>query len=235
MNFLKVNILVTIFVTATAYSSPNFKQWDMVWSHFVIMVQNCGTPSQQRLRSLKIYTISRKMLLNGAHQLNVMCSSYNGIHDIYIFVCIYISCIYLYIYYSIWNLSHHFIGFICSSVYHLVTLLLLLNHLALYVRFTMWNVLSTSNFTMILKPLFFFRCLLPKDKMIMFYCFHELYESFGDMDAMHQICDISTGILTVYICISFYWALRVCTCVCVRVCILQCDFELCMHVFIVGQ
>ena len=69
----------------------------------------------------------------------------------------------------------------------------------------------------------------------MFYCFHELYESFDDMDTMHQICDISTGIFTVYICTSFYWALRVCMCVCVRVCILMCDFELCMHVFIVGQ
>ena len=69
----------------------------------------------------------------------------------------------------------------------------------------------------------------------MFYCFHELYESFDDMDTMHQICDISTGIFTIYIYISFYWALRVCTCVCVRVCIFMCDFELCMHVFIVGQ
>ena len=29
--------------------------------------------------------------------------------------------IYIYIYYSIWNLSHHFMGFICSSVYHLIT------------------------------------------------------------------------------------------------------------------
>ena len=68
----------------------------------------------------------------------------------------------------------------------------------------MWNVLSMSNFIMILKPLFFFRCLLPKDKIIMFYCFHELYESFDDMDTMHQICDISTGIFTIYIYISFY-------------------------------
>ena len=58
----------------------------MVLSHFVIMVQNCGTPSQQRLRSLKIYTISRKILLNGAHQLNVMCSSYSDVHDIYIYI-----------------------------------------------------------------------------------------------------------------------------------------------------
>ena len=78
----------------------------------------------------------------------------------------------------------------------------------------------------------------------MFYCFYELYESFDDMDTMHQICDISTGIFTVYICISFYCVLRVCTCVCarfmctcvcVRVCIVMCDFELRMHEFIVGQ
>ena len=120
--FLKVKILVAIFVTATANSSPNFKQWDMVLSHFVIMVQNYGTPSQQRLRSLKIYTITKKMLLNAAHQLNVMCSSYNDIHDVYIYIYlyVYISYVYLYIYYSIWNLSHHLIGFICSSVYHLI-------------------------------------------------------------------------------------------------------------------
>ena len=71
----------------------------------------------------------------------------------------------------------------------------------------------------------------------MFYCFHELYESFGDMDTMHQICNISTGFYTLYICILFHWALRVYVCVCVRVrvCILMREFELCMHVFIVGQ
>ena len=46
-------------------------------SHFVIMVQNCGTPSQQRLRSLKIYT-------------------YNGIHDMYKYVHMY-AYIYIYI------------------------------------------------------------------------------------------------------------------------------------------
>ena len=55
------------------------------------------------------------------------------------------------------------------------------------------------------------------------------------MDPMHQSWNISTGIFTLYICISFYWALRVCTCVCVRVCILMREFELGMHVFIVGQ
>ena len=100
----------------------------------------------------------------------------------------------------------------------------------------MWNVLSTSNFIMILKPLSFFRCLLPKDKIKMFYCFHELYESFGDMDTMHQICNISTGIFYV---IHMYFILLSASCmyvcVCVRVCILMREFELCMHVFIVGQ
>ena len=30
-------------------------------------------------------------------------------------------------------------------------------------------------------------------------------------------------------------ALYVYVCLCVRVCILMCEFELCMHVFIVGQ
>ena len=62
------------------------------------MVQNCGTPSQQRLRSLKIYTISRKMLLNGAHQLNVMYSSYTDVHDIYINLYVYLYIMYIFVY-----------------------------------------------------------------------------------------------------------------------------------------
>ena len=49
----------------------------------------------------------------------------------------------------------------------------------------------------------------------MFYCFHELYESFGDMNTMHQICNISTGIFTVYI---MYLILLSALCVCVCVC-----------------
>ena len=36
------------------------------------------------------------MLLNGAHQLNVMFSSYNDVHDIYIYINLYV---YLYIMY----------------------------------------------------------------------------------------------------------------------------------------
>ena len=78
----------------------------MVLSYFVTVDQNCGTPFQQRLRSLKMYTTLRKILLNGAYRVNVMCSLYNDIHDIL----------------PppppppMWNLSHYFIRFIYSSV-----------------------------------------------------------------------------------------------------------------------
>ena len=71
------------------------------------------------------------------------------------YICIYIMYIFVYIYYAIWNLSHHFIGFICSSVYHLITCNFYWT-ISLYVRFMMWNVLSTSNFIIILKPFSFF-------------------------------------------------------------------------------
>ena len=47
------------------------------------MDQNYGTPSQHSLRRLKIYTTLRKILLNGAYRVNVMCSLYNDIHTIF--------------------------------------------------------------------------------------------------------------------------------------------------------
>ena len=79
------------------------------------MVQNCGTPFQQRLRSLKIYTISRKMLLNGAHRLNVMCSSYNDIHDIYMYVYIYRVCICKYI--TLYEIYHIILSVLSVAVF----------------------------------------------------------------------------------------------------------------------
>ena len=125
MNFLKVKILI-IILTATTYSSPNSKHLDMVLSHFVIMVQNCGTPSQQRLRSLNIYTALRKMLLNGAHRLNVMCSSYNDIHDtnVYMYKCMYI-CMYIFVY----------IYIILYEIYHIISLVLSVFIIQLHVNF----------------------------------------------------------------------------------------------------
>ena len=82
------------------------------------MVQNCGTPSQQRLRSLKIYTISRKILLNGAHQLNVTCSSYNDIHDIhiYLYVYLYIMYIFVYIYITLYEIYHIILSVLSVAV-----------------------------------------------------------------------------------------------------------------------
>ena len=76
----------------------------------------------------------------------------------------------------------------------------------------------------------------------MFYCFHELYENFDDMDTMTKSVIFQPVFLRyftyVFHFIERFVCVRVCvraSCVCVRVCILMCDFELCMHVFIVGQ
>ena len=50
----------------------------------------------------------------------------------------------------------------------------------------------------------------------MFYCFHELYDNFGDMNTMHQICDISTGIFYgIHMYSTLLSALCVYVCVCV--------------------
>ena len=54
----------------------------MALSHFVTMVQNCGTPYQLTLSTLKIYVTLRKILLHGAYRVNVMGLSYNDRHDI---------------------------------------------------------------------------------------------------------------------------------------------------------
>ena len=127
------------------------------------------------------------------------------------YICMYIYhiYIYLYIYYSIWNLSHHFIGFICSSVCHFITCNFYWT-ISLYMWDLWFGMYCLSLISLLcLNPFLFSMFTFPKDK-IMLNCFHELYESFGDMNTMHQICDTSTGIFTVYICIWFYWALRVC-------------------------
>ena len=75
------------------------------------MVKKCGTPSQQRLRSLKIYTTLRKILLNGAHWLNVMCSSYNDIHDIYMYIY------HVYIYITLYEIYHIILSVLSIAVF----------------------------------------------------------------------------------------------------------------------
>ena len=85
-----------IFLAAAVYSNLNSRQQDVVLSHFVTMTQNCGTPSLHMLHRLKIYTLG-KILENGEFWVNVMCPSYNDVHDLLP---------------SIWNFSHYFIGFI---------------------------------------------------------------------------------------------------------------------------
>ena len=55
------------------------------------------------------------MLLNGAHRLNVMCSSYNDIYDVYIYA--YISCIYLYIYITLYEIYHIILSVLSTAVF----------------------------------------------------------------------------------------------------------------------
>ena len=55
------------------------------------------------------------MLLNGAHRLNVMCSSCNDIHDIYMYA--YISCIYLYIYITLYEIYLNILSFFSIAVF----------------------------------------------------------------------------------------------------------------------
>ena len=60
----------------------------------------------------------------------------------------------------------------------------------------MWNVLSMSNLIMILKLFFLFRRSLRKDNKMITFIVSMNCKSFGDMNTMHQICYISTGIFT---------------------------------------
>ena len=110
---------------------------------------------------------------------------------------------------SIWYLSHHFIGFAYNSVCHLITC-------KIYWTISLYMLDSWCwMYCLCLISLWFFRRLLPKDKIITFHCSINFYKSFGNLNAMHQICCI----VTVYICILFHWAfVCVYVCVCVFVC-----------------
>ena len=55
-----------VYADKVAVNNRNIR----VLSHFVTMVQNCGTPYPLALSSLKFYITLRKILLNGAYRVN---------------------------------------------------------------------------------------------------------------------------------------------------------------------
>ena len=75
----------------------------------------------------------------------------------------------------------------------------------------------THNFFFILRLVFFlvYGLLLPKINTNL------LYNSFDDMNVMHQICCILIGNFIVYICMYFIYV-SVCVYACVRVCVYCC-------------
>ena len=119
-----------------SFISSNFSYCPVSWIF-------CGKRNSDKLEKLQEralrfifsdYTSPYRELLKHGHFLSLfalrirylaieMYKCVHGIHDIYIYMSVYIYTVYVfvYIYYSIWNLSHHYIGFICSSVYHLTT------------------------------------------------------------------------------------------------------------------
>ena len=80
---------------------------------------------------------------------------------------------------------------------------------------------------------FVYGLLIPKDKIISFHQFRVLYDNFGDMNTLYQLC-VLIDIFTAYICVHYILA-SVCASVCVSVYIILCMNELCIYVFIVGQ
>ena len=216
------------------------------------MVQNCGTPYQLTLSTLKIYITLRKILLNGAYGVNVMGLLYNDRHDILP---------------PIWNLSHYFIGFICVSVsiYN--------SHVPGHTIFScyQWSNRSLSSIlspnrclhfstrmfyrTIVLymldswckthhlcsilftslghTPFFVYGLLFSKDKIISFYQFHVWHNNFGDMNTVCQLCCFNRYLYVIHLCV--FILVSSCVCVCVCLCIYCCVCMNCMYVFIVGQ
>ena len=75
--------------------------------------------------------------------------------------------------------------------------------------------------------------LFPKDKIISFYQFHVLYNTFGHMNTLCQLCCFSRYL---YFILWYVFHFSECLCECVCVChIFLCMNELCMYVFIVGK
>ena len=77
---------------------------------------------------------------------------------------------------------------------------------------------------------FVYGLLFPKDKIISFYQLHDLYNNFGDMNTVCQLCCFNRYLYVIHLCV-FHFS----ECVCVPVYILLCMYELCLYVFIVGQ
>ena len=114
---------------------PEFQTVRCGLNHFVTMVQNCGTPYQLTLSTLKIYITLRKILLNGAYRVNVMGLLYNDRHDIA----------------PIWNLSQYFYrSYLCISVY------LQWSYTRAYYIFMLSMIVSQSVFNFVSNQIFTF-------------------------------------------------------------------------------
>ena len=78
---------------------------------------------------------------------------------------------------------------------------------------------------------FVYGLLLPKDK-ISFYQFHVLYNNFGDMNTVCQLCCFNRYLYVIHLCVFHF---SECLCVCVCLCTYCCVCMNCMYAFIVGQ
>ena len=171
------------------------------------MVQNCGTPYQLTLSTLKIYITLRKILLNGAYRVNVMGLLYNDKHDILP---------------PIWNISHYFIGFICVSVsiYN--------SHITVHTIFSCYySILFTS-----LGHILFFRIwtFISERYDNIFLPIPCFYNNFGDMNTVCQLCCFNRYLYVIHLCV-FHFSECLCVCVCVPVYILLCMYELYVYIY----
>ena len=69
--------------------------------------------------------------------------------------------------------------------------------------------------------LFVYGLLFPKVKIISFYQFHVLYNNFGDMNTVCQLCCFkSVSLRHTFVCFSFQWVfVCLCVCLCIYCCV----------------
>ena len=81
----------------------------------------------------------------------------------------------------------------------------------------LYSILFTS-----LGPISFFvyGLLFPKVKIISFYQFHVLYNNFGDMNTVCQLCCFKSVFYVIHLCVfHFSECLCVCVCLCIYCCV----------------
>ena len=199
-----------------------------------------------------MYITLRKIWLNGAYRVNVMGLLYNDRHDILppiwnlLHYFIGFICALVFIYNSHIPVHTIFPCYQCyqsQSVLHFVSKQMFIHFSTrMFDRTTVLDMLDSwckmhylySILFTSLGPIHFFvyELLFPKDKIISFYQFHVLYNNFGDMNTVCQLCCFIRYLYVIHLCVFHF---SECLCACVPVYILLCMYELCMYVFIVGQ